>query len=59
MRSNLPKPAAYSGANITVANDYTGYTDKRELITAFKNSADYDTFLNSISFPNEYELWDI
>lgn len=59
MRSNLPKPSTYGGANITVANDYTGYTDKRELITAFKNSADYDTFLNSISFPNEYELWDI
>lgn len=59
MRSNLPKPTPYSGMNLTVANDYTGYTDKRELITAFKNSADYDTFLNSISFPNEYELWDI
>lgn len=59
MRSNLPKPVPYSGMNLTVVNDYTGYTDKRELITAFKNSADYDTFLNSISFPNEYELWDI
>lgn len=59
MRSNLPNPSIYSGANITVANDYTGYTDKRELIMAFKNSADYDTFLNAISFPNEYELWDI
>ena len=59
MRSSLPNPSIYSGANITVANDYTGYTDKRELIMAFKNSADYDTFLNAISFPNEYELWDI
>lgn len=59
MRSNLPNPSIYSDANITVANDYTGYTDKRELIMAFKNSADYDTFLNAISFPNEYELWDI
>lgn len=59
MRSNLPKPSTYSGVNITDVNDYTGYTNKRELITAFKNSADYDTFLNSISFPNEYELWDI
>lgn len=59
MRSNLPNPSIYSGANITVANDYTGYTDKRELIMAFKNSSDYDTFLNSISFPNGYELWDI
>lgn len=59
MRSNLPKPLTYSVVNVTVANDYTGYTDKRELITAFKNSADYDTFFNSISFPNEYELWNI
>lgn len=59
MRSNLPKPVPYSSVNLTVANDYTGYTNKRELITAFKNSTDYDTFLNSISFYHEYELWDI
>lgn len=58
MRSNLPK-ASYSGVNITVANDYTGYTNKRELVAAFKNSVDYDTFLNSITFSNGHELWDI
>lgn len=58
MRSNLPK-ASYSSINIDVTNDYTEYTNKRELITSFKNSADYDTFLNSISFSDGYELWDI
>lgn len=58
MRSNLPK-ASHSGVNIDVANDYTGYTNKRELVAAFKNSVDYDTFLNSITFSNGHELWDI
>lgn len=58
MCSNLPK-ASYSGVNIDVANDYTGYTNKRELVIAFKNSADYDTFLNSIPIFSGRELWDI
>ena len=63
MRSNLPKVSP-NGINIDVVNDYTGYTNKRELVIAFKNSADYDTFLNSINLNSnpifgERELWDI